>query len=1272
MRTAKPTHKILYRLALFSFSIFLTLNIRSEDLVDISAHHKQDQIISFTVSPKTYGDPDFTLTASSNSTNPIYFESSDESIIQINGNIASVVGAGEVCLFAKQDETVDFNSGSKKVIINVQKALLSIGVINKTREYGDENPSFDLQYSGFKNGDTESSLDDIPEPFINADETSSVGNYTVFLLGGADSNYDFSKSSGLLTVTKAPLSAIAEDKEKFYGDSNPNLTVRYVGFKLDDTPSMLDNPPFPFTSVNEATNVGEYNIFLTESFDNNYAISNSNGSLTVRKAELTITVNNAEKKYGSDLPSLSYEISGFKNSESESVIDQPPSIQTNISNLTPVGGYVINASGGLDNNYSFDYTPGNLSVNKADLIVSVQNASKEYGEPNPDFSYLISGYVLNEDQSVLDELPVFEISVDQFTDVGTYEISAKDGADNNYSFIYEPGFFTISKASLEINPISTSIVYGEEIPDLALEYFGFKGDDTVDDLDFIPTAEIEQTTIFPNVGIYVINVNIGFDNNYEVFNTEGVFTIEKALLELEIEDSFKEYGEENPVFEYEIDGFAEGESENNLQESINIVTEAARFSEVGTYEINVSDFDDTNYELEVNTGVLTVQPALLLVEAPDIEVEYGDELPEFGLIYSGFKGNDSEFSLDDLPSISVEVDKESSPGDYQIILQGGQDENYVFEFIDGNLKINKAPLTIAAKSFVLIYGDEIPELEYNVEGLKNNEDISVVDVLPQIEIITDQDFDRLNSGIYDIQLNGGLDDKYEINLKDGKLTIEKALLQITVSSAERNYGEPNPNFELSATGFEYEEQLEDLDTEIEISSTAMPNSDVGVYEIIGESGDDKNYDIVISNGFLTIEKARLNVTVRDAEKEYGEENPEFEIKIEGFKLNDSEDDLDELPVASVTSTIETEAGNYPIILSGGIDNNYDFTRFNGNLMVTKATLKVSAMDLVKNYGQENPEFIIKYEGFKNSDTENELDELPSVNTNATAESGSGEYTLDLVGGRDRNYEFEREDGILRINKSKLFAKARDTTRPYGERNPEFIVDYTGFKFDDNVSDLDIKPVGFTLATQSSNVGEYEIGLTQGIDSNYEIETIFGSLTIVKADQEIVFEELPDTVLFENISIQLEAYSTSRLPVNFILDNDRVGFIEGDEFIFLEPGKVKIQVTQTGNDNFNAAEPVFQELTVVEEMDDEEALSVIKKPDLKIYPNPTANFFKVEYQRSATHRDTAIELYEMEGKMLMSKRISRGSLVDVSHLKEGNYLVIIKQNDASYSKILIKN
>ncbi len=1272
MRTAKPTNKILYRLALFSFSILLTLNIRSENLVETLAYHKQDQIISFTISPKTYGDPDFTLTASSNSTNPIYFESSDESIIQINGNIASIIGAGEVCLFAKQDETVDFNSGSKKVVINVQKALLSIGVINKTREYGDENPSFDLQYSGFKNGDTESSLDDIPEPFINADETSSVGNYTVFLSGGADSNYDFSKNNGLLTITKAPLSAIAEDKEKFYGDSNPKLTVRYVGFKLDDTPSVLDNPPFPFTSVNETTNVGEYSIFLTESFDNNYEISNSNGSLTVRKVELTITVNDAEKKYGEDLPSLPYEITGFKNSESESVIDQLPSIQTNISNLTPVGDYVINASAGLDNNYSFDYTPGNFSVNKADLIVSVQNASKEYGEPNPDFSYLISGYVLNEDQSVLDELPIFELTVDQFSAVGTYEVAAKDGFDNNYSFIYEPGFFTVSKAPLEVNPVSNSIVYGGEIPDLELEYTGFKGDDTVDDLDFIPTAEIAQTTLFPKVGTYVLNVNVGFDNNYEIIATEGEFNIEKAVLEIEIEDAVKEYGEENPVFEYEIVGFAEGESENNLQEPLNIVTEAARFSEVGTYEINVSDFADLNYELEIIKGELTIEPALLLVEAPDIEVEYGDELPEFDLIYTGFKGEDSEISLDEIPAISVNADKESSPGDYEIILQGGQDENYDFELVDGNLKINKAPLTIAAKSFVLIYGDEIPELEYNVDGLKNNEDISVIDALPQIEIITDQNLDRFNSGIYDIQLRGGIDDNYEINLGDGKLTIEKALLQVKVLSSERIYGDTNPDFTVSATGFKYDEQLGDLDSKIEISSTAMPNSDVGVYEIIGESGEDKNYDIIISNGFLTIEKARLTVTVMDAEKEYGEENPEFEIKIEGFKLNDTEDDLDELPVASVTSTIESEAGNYPIILSGGIDNNYDFTRFSGNLMITKAPLKISAMDLVKIYGQENPEFIIKYEGFKNSDTENELDELPSVNTNATIESSAGEYTLDLMGGRDRNYEFEREDGILTINKSKLFAKARDTSRPYGESNPEFLVDYTGFKFDDNISDLDLRPVGFTSATSTSNVGQYRIELTQGIDRNYEIEAIFGSLTIVKADQEIVFEALPDTVLFENISIPLVAYSTSGLPVNIILDNEKVGFIEDDELIFLEPGKVKIQVTQSGNDNFNAAEPVSQELTVVAEMEEEEALSVIEKPDLKIYPNPTANFFQVEIQSSAVQSDTSIELYGMGGKMLMSKSISIGSLVDVSHLKEGNYLVIIKQNDASYSKILIKN
>ena len=50
-------------------------------------------------------------------------------------------------------------------------------------------------------------------------------------------------------------------------------------------------------------------------------------------------------------------------------------------------------------NYSFLFTDGVLTINKAPLQVVADNKTREYGEPNPDFTYKISGYVLNQDSA---------------------------------------------------------------------------------------------------------------------------------------------------------------------------------------------------------------------------------------------------------------------------------------------------------------------------------------------------------------------------------------------------------------------------------------------------------------------------------------------------------------------------------------------------------------------------------------------------------------------------------------------------------------------------------------------------------------------------------------------------------------------------------------------------------------------------------------------------------------------------------------------------------
>ena len=96
----------------------------------------------------------------------------------------------------------------------------------------------------------------------------------------------------------------------------------------------------------------------------------------------------------------------------------------------------------------------------------------------------------------------------------------------------------------------------------------------------------------------------------------------------------------------------------------------------------------------------------------------------------------------------------------------------------------------------------------------------------------------------------------------------------------------------------------------------------------------KNYNDTYVKGTLTITKAPLTVTVADATKEQGEENPAFVISYSGWKNGETEAVLTKKPVATTTATKESEVGEYVITVSGGEAANYELSYVDGKLTVT--------------------------------------------------------------------------------------------------------------------------------------------------------------------------------------------------------------------------------------------------------------------------------------------------------------------------------------------------
>ncbi len=182
--------------------------------------------------------------------------------------------------------------------------------------------------------------------------------------------------------------------------------------------------------------------------------------------------------------------------------------------------------------------------------------------------------------------------------------------------------------------------------------------------------------------------------------------------------------------------------------------------------------------------------------------------------------------------------------------------------------------------------------------------------------------------------------------------------------------------------------------------------------------------------------------------------------------------------------------------------------------------------------------------------------------------GVGEYeipvTFTFTG--TRNFEIQSPYRCT-IYPKELSVKAKDCTKVYGEKNPEFELEYDGFVEGEDASVLTELPVASCDATETSvadTIYGYPIYLSGGKADNYTfIFTGPGKLYIAPASQFITWEQDLSN-LHVGDKVALEASSTSGQLVTF-------GLAEGT---------VTLTACQYSSDrNYKNAEPVVKILTI---------------------------------------------------------------------------------------------
>ncbi|MBH3531453.1 filamentous hemagglutinin N-terminal domain-containing protein [Pseudomonas aeruginosa] len=891
----------------------------------------------------------------------------------------------------------------------------------------------------------------------------------------------------------------ANDATRVYGDVNPTLTATMSGINAIDA---YVNSQFndlyqatASTTATQASNVGQYaitgNANGSEYFSQRYQLVRQDGKLTVTPAQLIVSADAKTKVYGDADPTLTYQVSGLKNSDTAAGV-----LSGNLGRVAGenVGNYGILQGGlGLNTaNYTLSYVGNDLRITPAQLNVIADAKTKVYGDLDPALTYQVSGLKRGDTAGAV--LNGGSLSRVAGENVGVYGIN-QGGlglVSSNYTLNYQGNNLTITKALLNVIADAKTKVYGDADPSLTYQVSGLKNGDTA---GAVLNGGSLSRVAGENVGVYGINqgglglVSANYDLSYQGNN----LTITKALLNVIADAKTKVYGDADPALTYQVSGLKNGDTAGAVLNGGSLSRVAGE--NVGVYGINQGGLalNSGNYDLSYQGNNLTITKALLNVIADGKTKVYGDADPSLTYQVSGLKNGDSAGSIltGGLNRVAGENVGVYGINQGDLALNSG---NYDLSYQGNNLTITKALLNVIADAKTKVYGDADPSLTYQVSGLKNGDTAGAVLNGGSLSRVAGE-----NVGVYginqgDLALNSG---NYDLSYQGNNLTITKALLNVIADAKTKVYGDADPSLSYQVSG------LKNGDTAGAVLNggglVRVSGENVGNYAIQqgGLGLVSGNYDLAYQGNNLTITKALLNVIADAKTKVYGDADPSLTYQVSGLKNGDTAGAV--LNGGSLSRVAGENVGVYGINQGGLglVSANYDLSYQGNNLTITKALLNVIADAKTKVYGDADPALTYQVSGLKNGDTAGAV--LNGGSLSRVAGENVGVYGINQGGLalNSGNYDLSYQGNNLTITKALLNVIADGKTKVYGDADPSLTYQVSGLKNGDSAGSI---LTGGLNRVAGENVGVY--GINQGDlalnSGNYDLSYQGNNLTITKA------------------------------------------------------------------------------------------------------------------------------------------------------------------------------
>ena len=271
---------------------------------------------------------------------------------------------------------------------------------------------------------------------LTNDGGTDVGSaYPVSVVGKGNYSGTINKS---FAITPASVTISITDLTKTYNRAEQTPTV-----SVTDGTSPIASSSYTVTYNGGATlpkNAGNYTVVVT-------ATGNYSGTATK-----TFTIN--PKALTDNDVTLSATSFVYNKSNQKPTV----TVKDGEAVLVADAEYTLTNDGGTDVGSAYPVSvvgKGNYSgtVNKSfaitpkDLLVKVGNYEMTEGEEVPVFVIAYEGFVGEEDENVLDELPIASTTATSLSPAGEYAIIVSGGSAKNYTFTYQNGILTIKEST---------------------------------------------------------------------------------------------------------------------------------------------------------------------------------------------------------------------------------------------------------------------------------------------------------------------------------------------------------------------------------------------------------------------------------------------------------------------------------------------------------------------------------------------------------------------------------------------------------------------------------------------------------------------------------------------------------------------------------------------------------------------------------------------------------------------------------------------------------